>query len=103
MPLVPAQDLWDAAAQHSNVRVTCRRCAASKIFHAAALWWLFQCNGWSGRLGDVRRRFYCAVCWARHRQRVYRPELEPVDDAATDTSLPLPSELDWKREARRRR
>jgi len=34
---------------------------------------------------------------------VRNPEFELVDEAPTDTGLPAPSELDWKRELRRRR
>jgi hypothetical protein len=43
------------------------------------------------------------MCLHRRGLKVRDPELELVDEAPTDTSLPMPSELDWKREVRRRR
>lgn len=100
---IPLRELWDAATHHYSIRLTCRRCGHSRVLHAAALWWLFHRKGWAARFRDVRRRMFCAMCWARRHERLHGPDLDLVRDEPTDTSIPLPSELDWKRELRRRR
>ena len=43
------------------------------------------------------------MCLHRRGAKVRYPEFEMVDEEPTETSLPMPSELDWKRELRRRR
>ena len=43
------------------------------------------------------------VCWCRRQRKISNPALELVMEAPTDTSLPMPTELEWKREMRRRR
>ena len=101
--LHPLRDLFDAAARHKSVKLTCVRCRHANILSAAALWWLFQRNGWKDRFGDVRRRCVCLYCWRRHGFKIRNPVLELVDEAPRDLTLPMPSELDWKRELRRRR
>lgn len=102
-PLHPLRDLFDAAVRKRSVRLTCRRCRHVQILSAAALWWLFHRKGWKDRFGDVRRRCVCHPCWRRHGEKIRNPDLELVDEPPRDVSLPLPSELDWKRELRRRR
>lgn len=99
----PLQDLFDAAVRAPGVRLTCRACRHSAILSSHALWWLFHRKGWRDSLGDVRRRCVCLMCLHRRRAKVREPELELVDEPPTDDSLPRPSELDWKREVRRRR
>ena len=99
----PLRDLFDAAVRNKSVRLTCTRCGHAKIFSAVALWWLFERKGWQDRFDQVRRRCVCSLCYMRLHIRVRAPAFELVDDPPTDTSLPMPSELDWKRELRRRR
>lgn len=99
----PLRDLFDAAVRQRSVRLTCKRCSHETVYASAALWWLFEKKGWQDRLRDVPRRFYCRLCQMRYGQRVRMPKLELVSDPPTATDLPLPSELDWKRELRRRR
>ena len=60
-------------------------------------------KGWVDNLREVRRRCLCILCLHRRGEKVRNPELELVDEAPTDAGLPMPSELDWKREVRRRR
>src|SRR5687767_11075448 len=98
----PLRDLFDAAVRHRTVRLTCRRCGHAVSFASPALWWLFERKGWQDRFGQVEKRFHCPPCRDRHGE-VVRPALDLVADPPTDTGLPLPSELDWKRELRRRR
>lgn len=99
----PLRDLWDAAVRGRAVRLTCRACGHGAVFSAAALWWLFQRKGWADRFRDVQRRSLCIMCLHRRSEKVRNPELELVEEPPTDTSLPLPSEMEWKRELRRRR
>ena len=93
----PVRDLFDATAHHVSLKFTCRGCRRTRIFPAASVWWLFRRKGWTDWIRDVPRHFRCRVCDRRH------PMLILVNEAANDTSLPMPSELDWKQELRRRR
>lgn len=101
-PLHPFRDLYDAAIRHSAARLVCGRCRHEAVFRLAALWWHFNRNGWDDRFEPVRRRLFCLPCWY-HRGVKQRPALSFCDDPPTDKRLPMPSEGDWKREARRRR
>ena len=98
----PLVDLFDAAVRYSAVRFTCPRCGHAEVFRAAALWWLFERKGWRDRFPDVRRRFHCRLCRRRDGDKVHA-DIALVNEEPTDDSLPMPSELDWKRERRRRR
>src|SRR5687768_16186719 len=99
----PLRDLFDAAVRHKSVRLTCLKCRHVALFSSLALWWLFHRNGWQDRFADVQKRCVCLLCLHARGLKVRYPELELVDDAPTETRLPLPSEIDWKRELRRRR
>ena len=98
----PLRDLFDAALRYSAVRLTCPRCRHYLVFRSAALWWLFQRKGWQDRFPNVRRRYFCQICWKRQGVKIHA-DIALVNEEPTDDSLPLPSELDWKRERRRRR
>lgn len=93
----PVSDLFDAAAHHYALKFTCRGCRRQRIFAAAAVWWHFKRKGHPDRLRQVPQRFRCRACGRRG------PTLDLVNEEANDTSLPLPSDQDWKRELRRRR
>ena len=99
----PLRDLFDAAVRQGAVKLTCRQCRRVTIFPSHALWWLFHRNAWSDRFDDVRKRCLCLMCLHRTGAKIRYPDLELVDEPPTDSSLPMPSELDWKRELRRRR
>lgn len=99
----PLRDLFDAAARGRNVRLTCGECGHVAILHGMGLWWLFQKRGWMDAFSDVRRRSICMVCWCRFRRKVRNPALDLVEDPPTDTRLNMPSQLEWKKELRRRR
>ena len=99
----PLRDLFDAAVRHRSVKLTCAKCRHVTVFSAAALWWLFHKKGWQDRFADVQKRCVCLLCLHERQLRIRYPELELVDDPPTETRLPLPSEIDWKRELRRRR
>jgi len=98
----PLRDLFDAAIRYSAVRLSCPRCRHARVLRAAALWWLFQRKGWKDRFPDVAARYYCRSCRLRDGDKVHAV-LQLVNEEPTDDSLPLPSELEWKRERRRRR
>ena len=99
----PLRDLFDAAVRGRSIRLTCPRCGHSAVLSSHALWWLFHRKGWIDTFAAVRKRCLCLLCLHRRGRKVRDPELELVDEAPTDTILPMPSELDWKRELRRRR
>ncbi len=99
----PLRDLFDVAVRSRAVRLTCTRCGHGIVFSSHALWWLFNRKGWVDTIREVRRRCLCIMCLHRRGTKVRDPRLEPVDEPPTDNSLPVPSELDWKREVRRRR
>jgi hypothetical protein len=99
----PLRDLFDAAVRHRTVKLTCTRCRHSNSFHAAALWWLFQRNGWKDRFEDMRKRSVCLHCWRRHGVKIRNPRFELTEEPPLDVTLAMPSELEWKRELRRRR
>ncbi len=95
-------DLWDVAAHHYNLKLTCIRCGHVRVFHAAGLWWLFRKRHWNDHLSVVSRRLACAVCRSVHKRTV-RPRMEIVSDEETGEPLPLPPEREWKWYAQRRR
>jgi len=99
----PLRDLFDVAVRGRSVRLTCARCGHGSVVSGHALWWLFHRKRWVDSLREVRRRCLCIMCLHRTGAKVRNPELDLVDDPPTDNSLPMPSELDWKREVRRRR
>jgi hypothetical protein len=99
----PLRDLFDAAARGRAIRLTCSKCGHFSIVSSHALWWLFRRKGWVDSLREVRRRCLCIMCLHRHGKKERDPRLELVDEPVTDASLLMPSELDWKREVRRRR
>ena len=101
--LLPFRDLYDAAIRHSSVRIKCQRCPRVVIVQTAALWRLFNRNGWNDRFEHVRRRLYCRFCWYHGGGAKIRPTIEFCDDPPTDTKLPMPSKQEWGHEARRRR
>ena len=94
-------DLRDVGAHHLNLRFTCRRCGHHQVRHASAVWWWFKGKGWNGHLNQVPQRIVCGVCWTAHRLKVRNPRMELVKD--DHEPLPMPSEKEWKQEARRRR
>lgn len=100
--LHPFRDLYDAAVRHYGVRLTCDHCRRSAVFQVAALWLLFNRNGWNDRLEKVQDRFCCALCWQRRRVKV-RPSMTFCEDQPTDTRFPMPTKGEWAHEARRRR
>ena len=93
----PLRELFDAAAQGYSLRLSCRGCGRSRVFHAAAVWHHFDRKDWSPWLRDVPARFRCRVCDRR------MPSLQLCHDAPTDDKLPLPDRYRWKRELSRRR
>lgn len=93
----PVRQLFDAAAQGHNLKLTCRGCGRAAVFGAHAVWRHFRRKGWSEWLRDVAKRFRCRVC-----DRC-GPHVTLVRDEPTNRSLPQPDKYEWKRELSRRR
>lgn len=97
----PIYNLFDAASHRHNIRLSCPRCPHNEVYHSAALWRLFQRNGWSDELPAVTGHFYCPVCRRERRLKV-KPLMALVDEDQT-VGLPLPDHAEWKRAISRRR
>ena len=97
-------DLWDVGAHRYNLKFTCRRCGHSTVLHAAAVWRWFREKRCNAHLSEVPKRIVCRTCWETHHLKIRDPIMEITDEVDDpDSSLPLPSEREWKLEARRRR
>jgi hypothetical protein len=93
----PLRELFDAAVRGYAIRLACRSCGRVVIFSPHAVWHHFRRKGFSERLRDVPRRFRCGGCGRR------APEMDLVHEEPTDTTMPMPSKAEWKRELGRRR
>lgn len=82
--------LFEAAAFHRTIKARCS-CGREAVFHAAALWWLFQQKRWPAHLGHVPERLRCTGCGRRG------VSISAGRDAPTVTSLPMPDDREWKR------
>ena len=98
----PLRDLFDAAVRYSAVRLTCPKCGRAQVLRAAALWWLFHRSGWRDRFRDVKRRYYCRACRERYGLKIHA-DIALVNEPPTDDTLPMPPDVECKRERRRRR
>lgn len=83
--------LFEAAAFHKTIKVRCPSCKREAVFHAAALWWLFQQRRWPAHLDYVPERLRCTGCGRRGVPIVVGR------DVPTVTRLPMPDEREWKR------
>ena len=92
-----ATHVFEAAAWHQNVRVSCGTCGHSSTFDPHKLWWLFTRKGWDDGLAEASRRFWCRKCGARVGKRIKTARIELVRDPAQDHGLPFPPEVEWKR------
>jgi hypothetical protein len=99
----PLRDLFDAALRGRSVRLSVAM-SHRAIFSSHALWWLFHRKDWRDRFEDVRKRCLCLLCLHWRGEKVRSPEFELVHQEPTDISLTNQggSEMDWKRELRRR-
>lgn len=92
-----ATSLFEAAAWHKSVKLTCGRCRHSITFNAHGLWWLFERKGWESNLRHVALRLYCKQCREAFGRRVRAPRIELVRESSDDFYFPLPDEREWKR------
>lgn len=92
----PVRELFDAALRGYAIKLTCG-CTKVSTLSSHAVWWHFRRRGYSERLRDVPAMFRCQVCRRRD------PDMELVRSDDFDSTLPLPSEQEWKRELSRRR
>ncbi|MBN8808412.1 MAG: hypothetical protein J0I47_09285 [Sphingomonas sp.] len=98
-----ATSLFEAAAWHKAIKLTCGRCRHSITFNPHGLWWLFERKGWKGKLRDVPQHLYCKRCRDAFGKRVRALRIELVTESPDDFQLPLPDERDWKRAVSRLR
>ena len=91
--------LFEAAAWHRTVKVTCR-CQHLGLFEPHGLWWRFERRGWSDDFRDARPRFYCRMCREQHGRKARPVAIETTNDAAR-IHLSLPDERVWKRAVNR--
>ena len=93
-----ATHIFEAAAWHYGIRVTCCVCGHSSVFDPHKLWWLFWKKGWDDRLAVARVRFWCRVCGARTGTRVKQADIDLTPDAPPDDhGLDFPPEAEWKK------
>lgn len=83
--------LFEAAAFRRTIWARCPSCDHEAIFHAAALWWLFQRRHWCDHLDDVEGRLRCTCCDRRG------VTINVSQKGPTITNLPLPGDPEWKR------
>lgn len=95
-----ATTLFEAAAFHKSVKVTCR-CGHSAIFNAHGLWWWFHRRGWNEHLREISAKLWCRHCRDRLRGTRTRPVKVELVDIAPQVTLPLPDEREWKRAVNR--
>jgi hypothetical protein len=93
----PLREIFDAAAKAYSVKLTCRSCRRERILSAAAIWRRFRRKGYSELLREIPAKFRCRVCDRRE------PVMDLVHEEPNDTSLPLPTDQEWKRELGRLR
>ena len=83
-------NLFEAAAWHYAVVVTCRKCGSVGVFDPHALWWRFHRKNWDDGFRNVARRMRCKSCgggafvgWSRN--------------AVSTVVMDLPPASEWKR------
>lgn len=96
----PIREVFDAAAQEYNFRLTCRGCGHAEILNRYAVWWLFREKRWRDPITDVLPpRFRCGKCGCK----TLGLALVQKDPTTHALSVPAAAEQEWKRELRRRR
>lgn len=95
-----ATNIFEAAAWHYAVKVTCR-CGHSATFDPHGLWWRFHRKSWDDYLGKAGQRFWCRQCSTRIGRRVRPVKLELVQQTKDDITLEMPDEREWKRAVNR--
>ena len=95
----PIREVFDAAAQGYNFRLTCCSCGHAETLNRFAIWWLFREKRWRDLITDVPERFRCGKCRGK-RLDLFLVQEEPTTHAL---SVPAAAEQEWKRELRRRR
>ena len=90
-----ATTLFEAAAFHRSVKLACR-CGHEAVLDPHALWWRYYQRGWDDRIKAIGAHLTCSACKRRGWMAISLAE-----DAATDTSLPMPPLHEWKRATNR--
>lgn len=88
--------IFEAAALHFTLKVSCIQCGNFAVFDAAGVWWYFKGKRWNDELRTAHQHFYCASCTRISRRRVGAKPLQAVKDKA-NKFLPWPDQREWKR------
>ncbi|MGJ3647096.1 hypothetical protein ACLB0R_01305 [Sphingomonas sp. GlSt437] len=83
--------IFECAAWHKQVVVTCLVCQRRAVFDPHQIWWLCRRKGWEERLAAFRLRFKCNGCGQKRAQ---------IGTSGTETPtvvLPWPDEREWKK------
>jgi len=97
-----ATNLYEAAAGHYAIKVTCK-CGNSSTFNPHGLWWHFERRRWDDRLSQIGQRFWCRACGSNARRKVRPMDVHLVSESDADFQLPLPHPSVWKQLVKRRR
>lgn len=96
-----ATTIFEAAAFHYAIKVTCGACNHSSVFDPHQLWELFRKRHWAEDLRSIPQRFWCRQCGARIGERVKRARIELVREKADEHGLSFPDVGEWKRAVNR--
>lgn len=98
-------EIWEAAMMARPIKVQCTvgGCEHSAVFHPAGLWYLFDRRGWQQSFRKAEQRFWCRKCTRAVGWRVKKAVILMTNDQINVTSLPLPSEREWKKFVSRHR
>ena len=92
--------IWEAAAMHQLVRVSCRagRCNNTGTYDPHCLWGLFRSRGWDDSFASAQHRFWCRVCSDFAGFKVKAATMKSLGTSIGDVThpLPFPNERDWK-------
>lgn len=80
-------NLFEAAAWHYAVVVTCRKCGSVGVFDPHALWWYFERKNWDNSFASVGRRMKCKTCragafigWSRKAEATVDMAMPPASE-----------------------
>ncbi|MGW8202657.1 hypothetical protein ACWGM0_08915 [Sphingomonas bisphenolicum] len=89
--------LFEAAAFHNAVKVTCR-CGHYAVFDPHGLFWRYYRKGWDDNLHEAGKRMWCLVCRASSGRKVRPRRIDLLNlYQGTRIMLPPPDEREWKR------
>lgn len=91
-----ATTVFEAAAWHRAVKLTCPRCGHSATYNAHCLWWRLRKAGKDDSFAVLRQRYFCRRCRDADGQKV-RPRIETTTLTIDAITGDWPDEREWKR------